>query len=185
MADSSFVVDPREQFEAIYREHAGAVRAFARRYAHVEEADDVVADVFLVVWRRLDAVPEHPRAWLLGVARKTLANRRRPQSRALALNEKLIGEQTVKTGHADDGSDRDGTVFAALRSLPETDREVLLLVAWDDLSPRDAARVLGVTTGTFAVRLYRARRRLTRALEAGDLVERGGVQQPPVLGSLR
>jgi RNA polymerase sigma-70 factor (ECF subfamily) len=185
MADTSCVVDPREQFEGIYREHAPAVRAFARRYAQVEEADDVVADVFLVVWRRLDAVPEHPRGWLLSVARKTLANRRRGQSRALALNEKLIGEQTVKTGHGDDGSGNDGTVFAALRGLPETDREVLLLVAWDDLSPRDAARVLGVTKGTFAVRLYRARRRLSRAIQAGDLVERGGIQQPPTVGSLR
>ena len=64
-------------------------------------------------------------------------------------------------GHAD------RRVLDALASLKEDDREALLLVAWEGLSHRDAARVLGVRETTFGVRLHRARRRLVRAL-AGD-----------------
>jgi RNA polymerase sigma-70 factor (ECF subfamily) len=61
-------------------------------------------------------------------------------------------------------------VWRALSQLPERDREVLLLIAWEGLSSARAARVMGVSANTFAVRLYRARRRFARALadESGN-----------------
>ncbi|HWF23902.1 MAG TPA: sigma factor [Solirubrobacteraceae bacterium] len=63
-------VDARETFERLYREHAGRVKAYGlRRVGSEAAADEVVSDVFLVVWRRLDDVPDDPLPWLLGVAR--------------------------------------------------------------------------------------------------------------------
>jgi RNA polymerase sigma-70 factor (ECF subfamily) len=74
-------VDPRVRFEELYRTHAGAVLAFAHRRAAEDVAEDVLSEVFLVAWRRLEDVPEQPLPWLLGVARRVLANRRRAESR--------------------------------------------------------------------------------------------------------
>ena len=79
-------MDRQARFEQLYRAHAGAVRAYAVRRARSDAiADDVVSDVFLVVWRRLDDVPDRPVPWLLLIARRALANRRRSGRRAAAL----------------------------------------------------------------------------------------------------
>ncbi len=71
----------RVQFEQLYRQHAGAVLAYARRRTTQEAADDAVAEVFLIAWRRVDDVPAEPLPWLLGVARRVLANQRRGERR--------------------------------------------------------------------------------------------------------
>jgi DNA-directed RNA polymerase specialized sigma24 family protein len=70
-----------ERFEALYGAHAGAVLAYARRRTSPANADDVMADVFLIAWRRLADVPRDERVWLLGVARRVLANQRRGHTR--------------------------------------------------------------------------------------------------------
>ncbi len=145
----------------MYRAHAGAVRAYAVRRALSDAiADDIVSDVFLVVWRRLDDVPERPVPWLLSIARRALANRRRSEHRAAALTDRLIslrrpGSVTAETGDQ---------LLDALATLPEPDRELLMLVAWEGLEPSEIARFLGVRPGTVAVRLHRARNRLAAAL---------------------
>jgi len=74
----------REEFEQLYRQHAGAVLAYARRRTMQAVADDVVADVFLIAWRRVDDVPAERLPWLLGVARRVLANQRRGEYRGAA-----------------------------------------------------------------------------------------------------
>jgi RNA polymerase sigma-70 factor (ECF subfamily) len=60
-------------------------------------------------------------------------------------------------------------VIRALAQLPDRDRELLMLVAWEGLEPAQLARVLGVSRGTANVRLHRARRRLAAALAADHL----------------
>ena len=84
------MVNAPSRFEALFRAHAGAVRTYVRRRSDAEGADDVVAEVFLVAWRRLGDVPEDPLPWLLGVARRVLANRRRRASRDAALLNRII-----------------------------------------------------------------------------------------------
>jgi RNA polymerase sigma-70 factor (ECF subfamily) len=161
-------VDSRALFEAVYRRHAGAVRAYARRRTDRATADDVVADVFLTAWRRLGDAPSDPLPWLLGIARRVLANRRRSEARAAALRERLASAPRVLVDQQS-GTSLDPRLEMALRALSEQDREILLLVAWDGLEPVRAARVLGIRPGTFAVRLHRARRRLSRLLaSAGE-----------------
>lgn len=155
-------MEPRERFERLYVAHAGVVRRFARRRGEAAEADDVVAEVFVSVWRRLDEVPADPVPWLLGIARGVLANRRRGDDRQAALIARLRSEALARATRDDD--ELDLSVVAALGSLSPSDQELLLLVAWERLSTEELAEVLGVRRGTVAVRLHRARRRLQRAL---------------------
>jgi RNA polymerase sigma-70 factor (ECF subfamily) len=171
-------MDRREQFEALYRAHAGAVRGYSLRRTGAAAADDVVAEVFLVAWRRLDDVPSDPLPWLLGVGRRVLANRRRAETRQAALRERLTSSAPALEWVS---ADPDDSVLSALAALAPDDREALLLVAWEGLEPARAARVLGIRPGTFAMRLHRARRRLARALEIDHPAERRAPELPEVL----
>jgi RNA polymerase sigma-70 factor, ECF subfamily len=163
------VVGARERFEGLYRAHAGAVRTYLRRRGvDSSAADDLVADVFLVVWRRLEDAPADPLPWTLGIARRVFANHRRGDARSVALRSRLVGEQLVSRRVDTSTIDRESAVTEALRSLSERDREVLLLVAWDGLEGRRAAAALGIGTRAFAMRLHRARHRFARALAAED-----------------
>jgi len=145
------------------------VRSYAARRVGLDAADDVVAEVFLIAWRRIDDLPDDPLPWLLGVTRRVLANRRRGERRRAAMQDRLTADAT---GAAEDRMPlmTDGVVAAALEQLDDRDREVLLLTAWEDLSHADAARVLGIRTGTLTVRLHRARRRFARLLAEGEVL---------------
>jgi RNA polymerase sigma-70 factor (ECF subfamily) len=115
----------------MYRAHADAVETYARRRSDAQTADEVVADVFLVAWRRLAEVPEDPLPWLLGVARRALANRRRTVARQQALHGRVRSAVPDPLPASPAGTDIDDAVLGALRGLDERDREVLLLVAWE------------------------------------------------------
>jgi RNA polymerase sigma-70 factor, ECF subfamily len=161
-------VDPQAQFEELYRAYADRVHAYALRRTTPSAADDVVAEVFLVVWRRLHKVPEEPLPWLLGVARRVLANRRRTESRAVALHERLSEHERPREPATHDPA-VDDLVQRALAGLGERDRELLRLIAWEGLRVNEAAQVLGVRSGTLAVRLHRARQRLAQTLAAENV----------------
>jgi hypothetical protein len=91
------------------------------------------------------AVPARadPLPWLLGIARRVLANRRRGERRLVALRDRLVTVTPSAPVDEPSGYGLDPGVEVALRSLSERDREILLLVAWDRLEPARAARVLG------------------------------------------
>jgi RNA polymerase sigma-70 factor (ECF subfamily) len=158
----------------MYRAHADAVATYARRRSDAETADEVVADVFLVVWRRLGEVPDDPLPWLLGVARRALANRRRTVAREQALRGRIRSVQPDSAATAPAQGDIDEAVLGALRRLDERDREVLLLVGWEGLTPAQAAAVIGVRPNTFSTRLSRARRRFQRELAREQAESRPG-----------
>jgi RNA polymerase sigma-70 factor (ECF subfamily) len=159
----------REEFEQLYREHAGSVLAYARRRTAQAAADDVVADVFLIAWRRVDDVPAEPLPWLLGVARRVLANQRRGECRGAALRDRIRGQQVSGVRAAlDDGP---SAAVRALWSLGASDQELLMLIAWDRLTRAQAAEALGISVGTLAVRLHRARGRLAKARAAIGVAE--------------
>lgn len=168
------VDDDRREFERLFHEHYDAVLAYAVVRADVDVAKDAVAQAFLVAWRRRRDLPERPLPWLLGVTRKTLAEQRRAASRRDNLTERLHAVASGHPGHVGDPAeqvvDADGVV-AAFLALREGDREVLRLVAWDKLDPADAARALGCSRATFAVRLSRARRRLAAAMAAHNAAD--------------
>ena len=153
------------RFEAVFRAHHPVVSGYALRRTDPATAEEVVADTFLVCWRRLEEVPKDAVPWLFGVARRCLANRRREAERAVALGKRVGGAQGAQVSRdpADIVGDRD-VIRIAFAQLSETDREVLRLVAWEGLNDAAAARAAGCLHATFAVRLYRARRRLAARL---------------------
>jgi RNA polymerase sigma-70 factor (ECF subfamily) len=164
-------MDDQERFEWLYRECADQVHAYARRRSDAVTADEVVAEVFLVAWRRLDRVPGEALPWLLAVARRVLANQRRSARRAAALRDRL-GESFTPPGL---GADDQG-VLSALAALGERDREVLLLIAWEGLSQAEVAEVLAIGRPAVATRLHRARQRLADAIGAQDGSGLGGME---------
>jgi RNA polymerase sigma-70 factor, ECF subfamily len=146
----------REQrLEALYRRHAAAVHAYALRRVDRATADEVVAETFVVAWRRLEDVPSEPLPWLYGVARRLVANQTRGANRRSALAARLAAQLP-----ATDSSPVTERTLGALEALGDRDREVLLLLAWEGLSQREAAEVLGCSHAAVRVRLHRARRRL-------------------------
>lgn len=163
--------DAAERFELLYRQHFRAVLQYTLARLEPESAKDATAETFLIAWRRLADVPDDPAPWLFTVARKVIAGQYRSHSRREALRARL---ETVRAGQADPAEIGEGVVqravvLAAFADLGENDREVLRLIAWDGLSSKAAAEVLGMTRIAFGVRLHRARRRLSAALAAAEL----------------
>lgn len=144
-----------QRFEAIYAAHRDAVAAYVRRRAPASVVDDIVSETFLVCLRKIDRVPAEPLPWLYAVARKTLANHRRRLARE-------AGERAVPT--VEPAPVGDGVLAAAFAQLSERDREVLRLVAWEGLSLREAAVVLGCSAVACRVRYHRAKSRLAELL---------------------
>ena len=125
------------------------------------DADDVVAEVFTVAWRRLDEVPlERPLPWLYGVARRVLANQYRSADRRNRLARRLAMQPHNRGESAEDQDD----VLDAVGRLRPADREILRLAAWEQLGPADIAVVLGCTVNAATLRLSRARARLRSEL---------------------
>lgn len=155
-----------ERFEALFHAHRRQVLAYARRRVDAATADDVVADAFLVCWRRLDDVPSDALPWLLGVARRCLANRVRGDARRLALAERAAGAEVAASGDPAEVFGERERVLAAFAALSERDREVLALVAWEGLDVAGAATAMGCSKTALKVRLHRARRRLAARLDA-------------------
>jgi DNA-directed RNA polymerase specialized sigma24 family protein len=151
-----------ERFQRLYEEHGEAVLRYARRRTTPDAAEDALAETFVVAWRRLERVPAEPRGWLIAVARRVLANQRRGDTRRRALVAKLA---LVPVRCAPDEPPGGSALAAALATLTEGDREILALVHWDGLTPREAATALGCTPLAARTRLHRARRRLASALE--------------------
>jgi RNA polymerase sigma-70 factor, ECF subfamily len=151
-------------FEELYRATYPRVLAYARSMASREDADDAVAETYAIAWRRQRDIPRGAElGWVIGVARRVLANTRRSRRRAGAL-QALLDIQPRAAGP--DPADRveDGELRVALMALSPMDREAVVLTAWFELSSADAAQALGVTPAAFRMRAARGRRRLRAAL---------------------
>jgi RNA polymerase sigma-70 factor (ECF subfamily) len=158
-------MEPEERFRALF----AAAYPVLRRYAYhrglaAPDADDLVAEVLTVAWRRLDDVPaDDPIPWLIAVARNVWRNGLRTEQRRSALAARL--PRAAVQPPPGDPDDEPGRLRAVLATLPDDDQELLRLVAWDGLTPAQMAAVLGCTPGAARVRLHRARTRLAAALE--------------------
>ncbi|HJS94442.1 MAG TPA: sigma-70 family RNA polymerase sigma factor [Solirubrobacteraceae bacterium] len=158
-------IQHRSAVEARFAEvfaHLGLLSAYARRRG-ARDPDAIAAEAMAIAWRRLADVPrDDPRPWLIATARNlVLADRRR---HAAALQD-LKGVEPAAPPQAA-VLELDHELEVALATLSDTDREALLLVAWEDLTPSAAAASLGISPAAFRVRLHRARRRLLYELEA-------------------
>lgn len=185
--------DPEQQFRALYDGNFAAVLGYAlRRVEQPADAADVVSEVFLVAWRRLDEAPGGDgRPWLFGIARHVLANYHRGLRRRHrlggrlrdALTRDVVPDPAVSLAEWD-------RVRRMLMKLGPDDRELLMLVGWDGLTPSEAAGVIGIAPGAARMRLARARQRFRELLEPGGdaATASGHVQAVPfehVIGESR
>ena len=170
--------DRSQRFEALAAELWEPLQRYLRRRCPADLAEDVLADVLLVLWRRLDDAPvgaELP--WSYAVARGCLANARRGAERRSSLVQRLRRERLPELPLPD------GRVGAALTRLRPAEAEVLRLWAWEGLEPRDLATVLECSAGAAATRLSRARAALRAQLRqdgapAGHRQQREGEGAP-------
>lgn len=157
-----------KQFTELYERHHGDVWRYVARRIVGSDVGDVVAEVFLVAWRRLGDVPSGSALpWLYGVARLVLANEVRGRRRWKELTLRVAAEPdlSVTVDHADEVVSQHD-VAVAFNRLSAADQEVLRLVAWERLTAVEAAVALGQSRATCAMRLMRARRRLRAQLRA-------------------
>ena len=155
----------REMFDANHR----AIQAYCWRRLPASVADDAAADVFLTAWRRIDTAPggEELRMWLYGIARNVVRNAARSTNRRQALANRWANEperhqpgpETIVVRNQEDEQR-----LAALDRLRPEEREIVLLRAWEGLTSRQIAAVLGLTPKAVDNRLARIRTKLSKLL---------------------
>lgn len=159
-----------ELFRRLFEAHFDDLWRFARRRcASAADADDVAAQVFAVAWRRRHELPDDGiRLWLFGVARHVLANQRRGDERRRRLQLRLLGDHRDDHHASLDSHDlvagQGAELRAALASLGDDDRDVVIMRCWDGLAVTEIATILGCTPNAVSVRLHKARRKLTDRL---------------------
>jgi RNA polymerase sigma-70 factor (ECF subfamily) len=161
-----------EQFAGLYDRHHAVLHRYAARRLGGEAAEDVVAETFLAAFRlrhrydtsRPDALP-----WLFGILSREVSRRRRTERAHYRLLAATLPE-LPQAGPADDvaaavtAHAARAPLATALETLKPADRDVLLLVAWADLTYQEVADALGIPIGTVRSRLNRARRLVRAAL---------------------
>ncbi|GLY30864.1 RNA polymerase sigma factor [Kineosporia sp. NBRC 101731] len=171
----------RELSDAAYRHLYSAhfpviLNYVLRRVNGPDDAADVVAETFLVAWRRSEEIPagEDARLWLFGVARRVLANHARGERRRSQLGQRLrleLREDAVDDPSADLVEVL--AVDAALGALEATDREVLELTVWDQLTPSEIGILLDLPAPVVRSRLFRARKAVRKDFRAPERVGAG------------
>jgi RNA polymerase sigma-70 factor, ECF subfamily len=169
-ADQARATADEERYAGLYRRHVRVVYNYAWRRVG-DQAPDIVSETFLVAWRKMPRLPDDEELpWLLGVARRVVANAVRARARDVRLDRQLraalaAGVGVVEPDHASSICAGD-EVLTCMAKLNPRDQEALALVGWEGLDVRDAARVVGCSSTAFGVRLHRARRRLAQLLDA-------------------
>lgn len=170
----------RNAVEARFAEifaHLDFISTYARRRG-ARDPDGIAAEAMAIAWRRLADVPTaDARPWLIVTARNLLLAERRSEPET---GRQPFGDIDLEAPAEQLPSelDLDPDLAHGLRVLPEKDREALLLIAWDDLTPALAAASLGISPTAFRVRLHRARRRLSDLLTKQASVNPVSTHQP-------
>jgi RNA polymerase sigma-70 factor (ECF subfamily) len=165
-----------QAFAAIFDRHADELYRYVVGRIGAQAAADVVAEVFLVAFRnrdRYDRDRPDARPWLYGIATRLVGEHRREERRRLRALARIAAAGAVE-GFEEHATDRvvaqqlHPRLARALRRLSAADQDLLLLVAWGELTYQQAGQALGIPIGTVASRLHRIRRKLRRALGDAD-----------------
>ena len=168
--------DP-EAFAGLYDRHAAPLHRYAARRLGASAADDIVADTFLDAFRkrrRYDPAARDARPWLYGIAANLIGKHSRAEVRMLRAYARTGADPVLADAHIDEADGRLASaavrqnLAAALAALAAGDRDVLLMIAWADLSYTEVATALGIPVGTVRSRLHRARARIRAALGGHD-----------------
>lgn len=157
------------RFRTVYEANYEPIRSYCLRRVPVDDVNDVMADVFLALWRRIDDVPmgAAARLWLYGVARNCVTNSQRTTRRSRRLRAKLASLPSEPAASPE-------TIFVrnelaeealfALESLKPLDQEMVQLRIWEELSSAEIGEVVDLKATAVDMRLSRARKRLNQVL---------------------
>ncbi len=166
-------------FRGIYAQHYPMVLGYCLRRVARDDAQDIVAEVFTIAWRKHDTMPDGEAVlpWLYAVAARTIANHRRSASRRTSLWTKVRGLAHSASPGVDSviiQRREDAAVIDAIQALRPGDREILMLSAWEGLSAPLIAGSLGISVDAAEKRLTRAKQRLADALDRQPDTRGGG-----------
>jgi RNA polymerase sigma factor (sigma-70 family) len=159
-------------FAEIFDRYADDILRYAGARLGSDLAEDVTAETFLAAFRaraRYDTSRGNARPWLYGIAIRQIGKHTRAERRYRQALSRVQAE-TVTADFGDRVADRVTAeqlrprLSAVLSGLPRRDRELLLLVAWTDLTYEESAQALGVSTSAVKSRLHRIRARTRQAL---------------------
>ncbi|WP_370399711.1 RNA polymerase sigma factor [Sulfitobacter sp. JB4-11] len=154
--------DPRDELV----DHLPAMRAFAISLTrNGAVADDMVQDTLVKAWTNIDKFQAgtNMRAWLFTILRNTYYSSRRKSKREVADVDGTFTENVAEKP-AHDGHMQMADFRKALDTLPDEQREALLLVGASGFSYEEAAQMCGVAIGTIKSRTNRARAQLADML---------------------
>jgi RNA polymerase sigma-70 factor (ECF subfamily) len=161
-----------EAFGVIYDRHAATLLRFLGRRAGPRVAEGLVGELFRISFERrktFDASRESALPWLYGIGSNLLLKHRRSEARRLRASARMVavGERADRRASAAalDARVSISRVADAIASLPDEEREPLLLFAWEELSYQNVAEALELPIGTVRSRLNRARAHLRELLE--------------------
>jgi RNA polymerase sigma-70 factor (ECF subfamily) len=164
-------------FGAIFDRHGSTLLRFLARRVDPAEAEDLLGEVFRIAFERRSAFERDrasARPWLYGIAANVVAKHHRSEARRFRAMARVPAGRPLDEDPADraaaDAGARWTRVMDAIGALPEAERQVLLLFAWEELSYEEIALALGVPMGTVRSRLSRGRARLATLTRAGDTV---------------
>ncbi|WP_153536397.1 RNA polymerase sigma factor [Actinomadura macrotermitis] len=165
-----------EAFAVLFDRYSGMLYRYVSRRLGPEVAEDLVGETFLVAFskrRRYDLEHADARPWLFGIVTRLVARHHRGEAaRYRALRRSPVEERVEcpadEVAALVTASASRPLLAEALAALPRRDRDVLLLVAWGDLSYAEVAQALGIPVGTVRSRLNRARRKVRAALGEVD-----------------
>ncbi|MDY7106719.1 MAG: RNA polymerase sigma factor [Actinomycetota bacterium] len=162
-------LDEPARFGEIFDRHAAAIHRYLLRRIGPDDADELCAEAFRIAFERratYDPTRASAAPWLYGIATNLLARRRRREARRLRAVARLAARRPATVDPSDAVGDAlDAGVEAirvaeAVAALPDTERDVLLLVVWESFTYEQAAEALAIPVGTVRSRLHRARRRV-------------------------
>jgi RNA polymerase sigma-70 factor, ECF subfamily len=155
-----------ERFHHLYVETSQDLLAFfLRRCLTAEDAADCLSETFRIVWEKRKRIPsgDDARPWLFGVARNVLRRERASAERKAEATHEL-GLAAQRSGAF---TSTNAAALAALAALSPLDQEIITMIAWDDLAPREVAAILGLSPNVVRVRAHRAREQLRNRLVTG------------------
>ncbi|WP_067138236.1 RNA polymerase sigma factor [Microtetraspora malaysiensis] len=161
-----------EFFAGVFDRHAPLLHRYAARRLGPDAAEDVVSETFLAAFQhrhRYDVEQGDVRPWLYGIASNVIGKRRRAETtRYRAYVRSGVHPAEVAGGLVEDGVTTLAVnlpLVSALAALKARDRDVLLLVAWVELTYEEVAQALNIPLGTVRSRLNRARKKVRQALD--------------------
>jgi RNA polymerase sigma-70 factor (ECF subfamily) len=176
------------RFGEIFDRHATALHRYLVRRLGPDDAETLVGEAFRIAFEKrstYDLSRPNARPWLYGIATNLLAKHRRGEARRIRAVARLAAQRLPAADFADgvsgavDAGSRWQRVADAVTSLPEPERDALMLHVWEGLSYEEVADALAIPLGTVRSRLHRARGRIRELTEPSGRQEANTESRDP------